>query len=69
MLTNKELYGVDYVPPISKKDANIRIKMLRENLQRELDKPFKEQSSTRQYEILGAIKFWKKMSDQEDVGV
>lgn len=69
MLTNKALYGVDHVPAIRKEDANARIEMLRLNLEREMAKPVMEQNNYIQYEILRAIAFWKKMSNQEDAGL
>ena len=69
MLTNRELYGTDHVPAIRKEDADARIEMLRLNLEREMAKPIMEQNNYIQYEILKAIKFWKKMSNQEDTGL
>lgn len=69
MLTNEQLYGTDDVPPIRKEDADKRIKVLQENLEREIHKPFKEQNSYIQSEIIRAIRFWKRMSNQEDSGL
>ena len=69
MLSNKLLYGTDNVPPIRKADANVRIKILKANLERELGKPIECQSNYVQYEILRAIRFWQKMSNQEEVGL
>ena len=69
MLTNKTLYGCDHVPPIRKEDADARIEMLKLNLEREMSKPVMNQSNFIQYEILKAIRFWKRMSNQEDTGL
>ena len=69
IISNKLLYGTDHVPPIRKEDADARIEMLKLNLEREMSKPTMCQNNFIQYEILRAIKFWQKMSNQEDTGL
>lgn len=69
MLTNIELYGTDHIPPIRKSDADVRIEMLELNLEREMSKPMMEQNNYKQSCILKAIRFWKRMSNQEDTGL
>ena len=69
MLTNLELYGRDDVPPVPKNIADERIEMLRENLKIQLEMPLKKQSSYLQTRILEGIKFWQKLSNQEDAGI
>jgi hypothetical protein len=69
MLTNLELYGTEDVPPVPKEVANERIILLKENLIKQLKLPTEEQSSHTQTKIVEGIKFWRKLSDQEDVGI
>jgi hypothetical protein len=69
MIRNKELYGTDDVPPIPKEIADERMVLLQANLEREVDKPFSEHNPSLQLEIMKAIRFWKKLSRQEDAGL
>ena len=69
MLTNLELYGTDNVPPVPKKVANDRIALLQMHLKVETDKPPLEQKNYTQVKIIEAIRFWRKLSNQEDTGV
>ena len=68
-MTNYELYGTEDVPPIPKEVAMQRITLLQKNLDRELQRPFKEQNSYKVSQILKAIDFWSKMAKLNDVGV
>ena len=69
MISDKELYGTENVPPVPKEIADKRIDLLMDNLERELAKPFDEQDPFIEYEIMKAIRFWRKLSKQEAVGL
>ena len=69
MLTNLELYGTENVPPVPKKVADDRIALLQRHLKGGMDKQPLEQKSYTQFKIIEAIRFWRKLSNQEDTGV
>ena len=69
MLSNLELYGTEDVPPVPKFVADERIEILEHHLEEQLALPFQEQNNFTQTKILVAIRFWKKMSNQEDTGL
>ena len=62
MLTNLELYGTEDVPAVPKATANARIALLRQNLKR-------NRKNYTEVKIIEAIRFWQKLSHQEDTGV
>jgi hypothetical protein len=69
MLSNMDLYGTDDVPPISKEDANKRIALLEKRLAFLTSLPLKVQSSYTETKVIEAIRFWKRLSNQEDAGL
>jgi len=69
MITNLELYGTDNVPPVPKEVADKRIEMLKANLATDVRKHYSEQDNHIQSEILKAIRFWQRLSNQEETGL
>jgi hypothetical protein len=69
MITNLELYGTEDVPPVPKAVANERITLLRLHLEKLRALPFEHQQNYTEVKVIEAIAFWKKLSDQEDVGI
>jgi hypothetical protein len=69
LLANLELYGTEDVPPIPKHIADERIALLKEHLSVLRSLPFMEQKPHIEYEVLKAMRHWKQLSNQEDVGL
>ena len=69
MISNETLYGTRDVPFINKEDANKRIVLLNKRLDDLLSLPLEEQSSYLETRVIEAIRFWKKISNQENAGM
>ncbi len=68
MKTNEELYGVGVVvPPIPTEHADIRIKLLNDNLKKLLKVGFMKQDNDAIREVQTAINFWKKLKEGEEI--
>ncbi len=66
MTTNEKLYGVGVVvPPIPAEYANIRIKLLNDNLKKLLKVGFMDQDNDTIRRVQEAITFWRRLREGE----
>ena len=66
MLTNEQLYGSGiFVPPVPREIVEYRVALLEKNLEK-IMRDFPDVENHILTEVQNAIKFWKKLGDNEE---
>ena len=66
MITNDELYGTDYIPPVSEEVCDGRLLILKERLEEEASRHYMKQNNDLINKLTKAIKFWERLRDGEE---